>query len=246
MVLNAEDDDKMRQLDLFLSIGLDKRTAENALVNPKVSSNLAAVIKEALVVDGCSKAVGNLLYMVATKFPSNAIKHRPKLLEYVVLSKIKTPAQLEAAFTFFTNVGSEDYQLKEFEQACGVGVVVSLEEVHAAVTEVLKENMNIILEQRYRINVGNLCGQVRKREPWADAKTVKDVIDESLRGILGERTADDDAKALKKKKEKPAQVEDKTNSAHTLVTPSEEELNPFSIFPQPEENSKLRVLSSMR
>lgn len=33
------------------------------------------------------------------------------------------------------------------------------------------------------------------------------MIDEKLRGILGERTADDDKKPLKKKKEKPAKVE---------------------------------------
>jgi glutaminyl-tRNA synthetase len=33
-------------LEQFLAIGLDKRTAENALVNQKVTSNLLAVIKE--------------------------------------------------------------------------------------------------------------------------------------------------------------------------------------------------------
>ncbi|RZS24054.1 hypothetical protein BHM03_00057079 [Ensete ventricosum] len=35
-----------KPLDLFLSIGLDRRTAESALVNQRVTSNLTAVIKE--------------------------------------------------------------------------------------------------------------------------------------------------------------------------------------------------------
>lgn len=35
--------------------------------------------------------------------------------------QIKTPAQLEAAFSFFANTGSEDFKLNEFEEACGVG-----------------------------------------------------------------------------------------------------------------------------
>lgn len=35
--------------------------------------------------------------------------------------QIKTPAQLEAAFAFFANTGSEDFKLNEFEEACGVG-----------------------------------------------------------------------------------------------------------------------------
>lgn len=33
-------------LETFLAIGLDKRTAENALVNPKVTANLTKVIQE--------------------------------------------------------------------------------------------------------------------------------------------------------------------------------------------------------
>lgn len=35
--------------------------------------------------------------------------------------QIKTPAQLEVAFSFFANTGSEDFKLNEFEEACGVG-----------------------------------------------------------------------------------------------------------------------------
>ncbi|PKA63404.1 Glutamine--tRNA ligase [Apostasia shenzhenica] len=241
LVVRDDDGRDMLPLDLFLSIGLDKRTAENALVNPKVTSNLTAVIKEAGIVDGCSKAVGNLLYMVATKFPGNALKHRPTLIEYIVSLKIKSPAQLDAAFLFLTNVGTESFDLKDFEEACGVGVEVSLEDVQASVTRVLEENMDAILDQRYHINIGNLCGQVRKKQPWADAKIVKEVIDEKLRGILGERTADDDIKPLKKKKEKPTKVEDSSANANACTVPSEEELNPFSIFPQPEENLKVHT-----
>jgi glutaminyl-tRNA synthetase len=36
------------QLESFLSIGLDQRTAENALANRKVTANLTAVITEVL------------------------------------------------------------------------------------------------------------------------------------------------------------------------------------------------------
>ncbi|XP_008795989.2 glutamine--tRNA ligase [Phoenix dactylifera] len=232
---------KVQPLDMFLSIGLDRRTAENALVNPKVTANLTTVIKEAKVVDGCSKTVGNLLYMVATKYPANALVHRPVLLEYITLLKIKNPAQLDAALTFLLNVGPGAFQLKDLEETCGVGVEVSIEEIQSAVTAVLKENMEAILELRYHINVGNLYGQVRKRHPWADAKIVKEVIDEKLHGILGERTAADDKKPLKKKKEKSVNVEDQKNAVVTSDPPSEEDVNPFSIFPQPEENSKVHT-----
>eukprot|EP00262_Sarcandra_glabra_P014698 TRINITY_DN434_c0_g1_i1.p1 TRINITY_DN434_c0_g1~~TRINITY_DN434_c0_g1_i1.p1 ORF type:complete len:810 (+),score=162.12 TRINITY_DN434_c0_g1_i1:228-2432(+) len=180
--------------------------------------------------------------MVATKFPANALIHRPTLLQYIVSSKIKNSTQLEAALSFLTSVGPENFQLNDFEEACGVGVDVPIEEIQCSVTEVLDENKAAILEQRYRINVGNLCGQVRKRHPWADAKIVKQLIDEKLYGLLGERTAVDDEKPVRRKKEKPVKVEDQVSAVDTpSLPPSEEEINPFAIFPKPEENFKVHT-----
>ncbi|EOY13670.1 Glutamine-tRNA ligase / glutaminyl-tRNA synthetas, putative isoform 3 [Theobroma cacao] len=61
--------------------------------------------------------------------------------------------------------------------------------------------------------------------------------------LLGERTAADDEKPSKKKekKEKPAKVEKKAVVDDIPAQPSEEELNPFSIFPAPEDNVKVHT-----
>lgn len=229
-------------VELFIKIGLDERTARNTVANNKVTNNLLAVIHEAGVTDGCSRNIGNLLYTVATKFPANALVHRPILAEYVVSSKIKTPAQLDAALAFFSHVGPDKFNPSDFETACGVGVEVSNEEIEHTVGEIFEENKTTILEQRYRTNVGELFGHVRKRQPWADPKIVKQVIDAKLRELLGERTAADDEKLVKKKKEKPAKVEEKAAVVSAPpAEPSEEELNPFSIFPSPLENFKVHT-----
>lgn len=50
------------------------------------------------------------------KFKCNDVSHTFGHLQ------IKTPAQLEAAFSFFAALGSEDFKLDEFEEACGVGM----------------------------------------------------------------------------------------------------------------------------
>ncbi|WMV28233.1 hypothetical protein MTR67_021618 [Solanum verrucosum] len=229
-------------LDLFLKIGLDEKTAKNTLANNKVTTNLTAVIHEAAVTDGCDRAVGNLLYTVATKFPANALNHRPTLLQYIVSTKIKTPAQLEAAFSFLASTASENLKAHDFEEACGVGVEVSKEDIERAVSEVFEEKKTNILEQRYRINVGELFGHVRKKLPWADPKVVKEVVDLELYKLLGERTAADNEKPVKKKKEKPAKTEDKAKVEETSAPKqSEEELNPYLIFPTPEENYKVHT-----
>ncbi|XP_078177532.1 glutamine-tRNA ligase, putative / glutaminyl-tRNA synthetase, putative / GlnRS [Carex rostrata] len=225
-------------LEQFLAIGLDKRTAQNAVANKKVTSNLLAVIKEAGV-EMCDKAIGNLLYTVATKYPANALVHRPMLVQYVVSTKIRSSAQLDAALSFLTNAGPEPFDLDKFEQACGIGVEVSLEEIQASVKAIVDENMDAILEQRYHINVGSLCGQVRKLQPWGDAKIVKEELDNKLFEVLGEKTEADEKKPMKKKKEKPAKTEVQTTV--TTPPPSEEELNPYTIFPKPEDNYKVHT-----
>ncbi|KAK4376445.1 hypothetical protein RND71_002741 [Anisodus tanguticus] len=236
-------EDNSNVLDLFLKIGLDEKTAKNTLANNKVTTNLTAVIHEAAVTDGCDRAVGNLLYTVATKFPANALNHRPTLLQYIVSTKIKTPAQLEAAFAFLSATASENLKVHDFEEACGVGVEVSKDDIECAVNVVFEEKKTNILEQRYRTNVGELFAHVRKKLPWADPKVVKEVIDLELYKLLGERTAADNEKPVKKKKEKPAKTEDKAKSVEETPAPkqSEEELNPYLIFPSPEENYKVHT-----
>ncbi|KAL0396773.1 UNVERIFIED_CONTAM: Glutamine--tRNA ligase, cytoplasmic [Sesamum calycinum] len=239
MVGKSESDGE-KPLDLFLKIGLDERTANNTVANNKVTANLTAVIHEAAVTDGCDRTVGNLLYSVATKFPTNALVHRPTLLKYIVSSKIKTPAQLEAAFSFLSATASDDLKIDDFEAACGVGVEVSLEDIECAVDEIFEENKAVIVEQRYRTNVGELFGYVRKKQPWADPKIVKQIIDTKLYALLGERTAADNEKPVKKKKEKPAKAEAIVEETAPAKL-SEEEINPFSIFPSPEQNFKVHT-----
>ncbi|CAL1392565.1 unnamed protein product [Linum trigynum] len=228
-------------LELFLKIGLDERTAKNTIANNKVTNNLTAVIHEAGVIEGCNRTVGNLLYTVATKYPANALAHRPVLLEYVVSSKIKTPAQLEAAFSFLSNTASESLHLKDFEEACGVGIEVSVEDIEKTVSEIFELNKESILAMRYRTNVGDIFANIRKRLPWADPKIVKQLVDAKMYELLGERTAADNEKPTKQKKEKPAKVEEKKVAVETPLQPSEEELNPFLNFPDPKENFKVHT-----
>ncbi|KAG2294468.1 hypothetical protein Bca52824_041137 [Brassica carinata] len=132
----APNDDE--SVKLFLSIGLDEKTVTTTINNPKVTANLTAVIHESGVTNGCDRTTGNLLYTVATKHHSNLLLHRPTLFKYIVSSKIKTLAQLDAAVLFFDNHAPEDFKLNEFEEACGVGVEVSAEDIEKAADELLK------------------------------------------------------------------------------------------------------------
>jgi len=227
-------------LELFKSLGLDSKTAQNAVANPKVTANLTDVVREAGVAQGCDKSIGNLLYTVATKYPANALKHRPALCNYIITNRIKTVPQLEAAFAFLALVGPDSYNEAEFEEKCGVGVEVSLTDIKAAVADVIRSNKDVLLAERYRVNIGTLLKGVRSKLPWADGKLLKEELEKQMQDVLGEKTAADDEKLDRKKKEKNPRVEDGRPTSRTDREASAgivpEENDPYSIFPKPQDN----------
>uniref|UniRef100_A0A7N0V496 Glutaminyl-tRNA synthetase n=1 Tax=Kalanchoe fedtschenkoi TaxID=63787 RepID=A0A7N0V496_KALFE len=221
-------------LELFLKVGLDERTAKNTVANGKVTSILVEAIRGAEVTDGCERTIRNLIYIVATKFPKNALMHRPTVFKYVVSSKIKTSAQLEAAIEHLGVTDPNEFDLAVFEKACGVGVVVSTEEIEVAVNEIFDSRKNEIFEQRYRIKDGH-----------SDPKLIKEHAEAKLYELLGDKTAADYEKPKKEKKKRNPHwlfLQGKKVSAEVApLEPSEEELNPFLNFLQPEENFKVHT-----
>ncbi|EOA34714.1 hypothetical protein CARUB_v10022284mg [Capsella rubella] len=222
--MSVKEENSANSKELFLKIGLDEKTATDIIRFKDKASDLTDIIYEAGVSDGCEKTTGDLLYSVANGFPKDALVHRSELIKYIMSSKI------EAAFKYFKNLESNDFNVNEFEEVCGVGVDVSAEDIEKTVSDIIEENKNTILQNRYR-EARKLLGDVRKKLPWVDPKIIIKVIGEKLCEVLGEKTAADNEKPAKKKekKEKPASE------------PSEEELNPYSIFPQPEHNKRVHT-----
>ena len=63
--------------------------------------------------------------------------------------------------------------MKGLEEAAGVGVEVSAEEIAAAVAAVVEANGDSLREMRYHCNQNVLLGQVRARVKWADVAAAK-------------------------------------------------------------------------
>ncbi|OAE24410.1 hypothetical protein AXG93_4530s1120 [Marchantia polymorpha subsp. ruderalis] len=167
--MSSLEDSRLDVREVFLSIGLDVKTVEKALVNAKFRDNLLEVILE-----------------VARKYPKNALCHRPTLLQYIATGKVTSVPQVEAAFGFFALVGPEFYDREKFEESCGIGVEVSRDQVTAAVKMVFDKCKTLILEQRKQVNVGVLLNHVWVAHPWADGKVLKKEIDIQLKQLLEE------------------------------------------------------------
>lgn len=73
-------------------------------------------------------------------------------------------ARNTAAFDYFKDELQPDdaIDVAAFESACGVGVVVTPEEICAAVKTAFEKNAEDIRTRRYRTNLGAMLAEVRK------------------------------------------------------------------------------------
>uniref|UniRef100_A0A668S192 Glutaminyl-tRNA synthetase n=1 Tax=Oreochromis aureus TaxID=47969 RepID=A0A668S192_OREAU len=175
-------------LTLFTSIGLSEQKAKETLKNESLSSSL----KEAQRVHGASgvdKAMGTLLYSMASRLKDT--KRLAFLSESIAQRKICTELQLAAALDFVKGHPQDPINQKEFDEACGVGVVITPEQIEEAVEAVIKKHKDQLLKERYHFNMGLLMGEARSALKWADGKVIKNEVDMQVLHLLGPKTEAD-------------------------------------------------------
>ncbi|XP_077369978.1 glutamine--tRNA ligase [Festucalex cinctus] len=188
---------------LFISIGLSEQKAKETLKNAALSTTLKSAIVQARSVSGATevdKATGTLLYSLASRLKDT--KRLAFLVENVALRKITTEQQLAAALEFFKIHPEDSLDQSEFNEACGVGVVITPEQIEDAVESVIKKHKEQLEKERYHFNMGLLMGDVRSALKWADGKVLKNEVDMQVLHLLGPKTEADLEKKSKPQKNK--------------------------------------------
>lgn len=119
---------------------------------------------------------GILLYHLATKIKPQIIHHLSFFVKYIVTKKLDSTLRVDKAIEYgLSHIDNID--INEFEKYCGVGVVVTPEQIEKIVEKYLAEVKNELLEKRYKFNTGLVMQKVRNELPWADGKAVKNEVD---------------------------------------------------------------------
>lgn len=119
---------------------------------------------------------GILLYHLATKIKPQINHHMPLIVKYIATKKLDTTLRVDKAIEYaLSHINNID--TNEFEEFCGVGVVVTPEEIESAVEKLITEYKSELLEKRYKFNSGLIMQKVRSTLPWADGKAIKNEVD---------------------------------------------------------------------
>lgn len=94
-------------------------------------------------------SIGALLYHLASTIKSQIIQHLRFVASYIAEGKLDNVQRIDAALAYMlSNVNKCPYDIVEFEEACGVGVVVSPEQIEEEVEKVIQAHKDEILEKR--------------------------------------------------------------------------------------------------
>ncbi|XP_026506225.1 glutamine--tRNA ligase [Terrapene carolina triunguis] len=232
-------------LSLFTAIGLSEPKARETLKNEALSALLREAVTQAQGILGptVDKATGTLLYNVASRLKDQ--KRLRFLVGCITSKKIVTDLQLSAALEYVRSHPLDPIDTADFEHECGVGVVVTPEQIEEAVEAAINKHRAELLSERYRFNMGLLMGEARGRLRWADGKSIKNEVDLQVLHLLGPKTETDLEKKAKAGKAKPAEAEKQQKAAEengevTLETKSlMEQLRGEALkFHKPGENYK--------
>uniref|UniRef100_A0A3B1IRP8 glutamine--tRNA ligase n=1 Tax=Astyanax mexicanus TaxID=7994 RepID=A0A3B1IRP8_ASTMX len=202
---------------LFTSIGLSEQKAKETLKNEALSSALKDAVVQAQKLLGSTnidKGTGTLLYSMASRLRDT--RRLAFLTEHIAKRKITTDLQLSAALDYVKSHPQDPMDQKAFETACGVGVVVTPEQIEDAVELIIRKHKQQLLAERYRFNMGILMGEARAALKWADGKMVKNEVDMQVLHHLGPKTEADlekKPKAAKPKAPEKEKEEEKQNNA---------------------------------
>uniref|UniRef100_A0A8C2VL73 Glutamine--tRNA ligase n=1 Tax=Chinchilla lanigera TaxID=34839 RepID=A0A8C2VL73_CHILA len=196
-------------LALFTGLGLSELKARETLKNAALSTQLREAATQAQQTLGSTidKATGTLLYGLASRLRDT--RRLSFLVSYVARKKIHTEPQLSAALEYVRSHPLDPIDTSDFEQECGVGVMVTPEQIEEAVEATINRHRSQLLMERYRFNMGLLMGEARAMLKWADGKMIKHEVDMQVLHLLGPKVEADLQKKPKVAKARPEET-DKT------------------------------------
>ncbi|KAF9198019.1 hypothetical protein BGZ49_001299 [Haplosporangium sp. Z 27] len=189
---------------LFQNIGLTEQKAKETAKNKNLAPTLERAIRTAGFNDKPSeKSTGALLYHLASTITPGAVPHIDYIAEAIRDSKLTTSDQVSAAIKFVNN--KKDIDEAAFNEECGVGVIITKEDVIKAIdtyTETVKDKL---VSDRYKFFGPFFAGA--KNIPslkWANGGDVKEAVDAKMLQVLGPK--DERDVVVKKKKEAKTEV----------------------------------------
>ncbi|GMR47948.1 hypothetical protein PMAYCL1PPCAC_18143, partial [Pristionchus mayeri] len=198
-------------------MGLSDSKVAETIKNKSLTKQLvdiANIAKEQLASCGKNNETfhkGSLLYNIGSKVKAQCLHHLPVVVRLIVEDKIKTDSQATAAVSYILANALKELDVSDLEKECGVGIVVTADQIEDTVASLIATHNDILMAERYQFPIGKILGEARSKLKWADGKYLASEVECQVRSLLGPKTDEDlnpkpKVKGEKKEKEKKVEV----------------------------------------
>lgn len=228
--------------------GVDIKEVRKYLTNESLVAEIVANVRKAgLWNESCVKAHYIAIHHLSVKSlsASDFNTHKEFVLGKIASGGLASTKQVDAALKYL--IANGDGNEAAFNAACGIGVVITEDDIRKAVNEVIATNQAQLVEERYHCNTNIFLAKIKGILPWGDAKVMGAILTEEIEALLGPKTEADLAPPPKKKKEKKktaaaAATGDAANAnakGNDAVVEKKEEIASIAPkFPKPQDNTQ--------
>uniref|UniRef100_A0A2M4BF95 glutamine--tRNA ligase n=1 Tax=Anopheles marajoara TaxID=58244 RepID=A0A2M4BF95_9DIPT len=186
-------------MEYLNSLGLSEQKVKETLKNASLTATVTRAFSYLPTDTQLTQPKKLLLFQVCSKLKPQSSSFLEILIRKVVDGSLDTSLRVDTALEYLlANVAKASFDEAEFDRTCGVGVVVTPEEIERAVEAALVKHREDIFQQRYRFNVGKLLTEIRHSLPWVDGRALKNEIDVQMFDLLGPKTTADEDQSKKK------------------------------------------------
>eukprot|EP00730_Choanoeca_flexa_P006481 TRINITY_DN12161_c1_g1_i4.p1 TRINITY_DN12161_c1_g1~~TRINITY_DN12161_c1_g1_i4.p1 ORF type:complete len:634 (+),score=195.18 TRINITY_DN12161_c1_g1_i4:87-1988(+) len=182
-------------VDELVAFGMAEAKAKQSVKNKDLAASLRFFVDETKA--QCAEPTESqrkLAMDLATKLKMKTEEIGRKAIVTLMLkpagSNIETPEQVDGAVTYIKALkSSDDLDQTALETAAGVGVVVTEQDIQAAVEAAMAEHTSELEEAGWGYQF-TLMKHARSKQPFAPGIKVKDAVDVALTARLGEKPKD--------------------------------------------------------
>ena len=194
--------------ELFSQVGFTDKKIKEIVKNNKVSKSLSEVIKVSGVLENNTTehdSINALLHHLAALLKGKEVKGIEIVAKAINEEKLKSNLQVAEALKYVENnyKEGEEFNVKEFEEASGVGIEITADQVKEIIVNFMEEKKEEIETERYRL-IPTLLANVRQLPSlkWASPALFKPIIDAKILEMIGPKDERDVVKKVKKKDDK--------------------------------------------
>ena len=130
-----------------------------------------------------AKEIGKILHEFAIASVAGAFgEKKSEVLDYVISGKISSSKQLKGAIKYFG--AKKEFSKEDFENASGVGITVSEEDIGKVVASVMEAHADEVAKKGWNA-VGAIMKEVTSKLEWGDGQLIKKHVHSALEAKCG-------------------------------------------------------------